>query len=163
MRRETGTTTTIRASPVYLGHDRNHPAGHRKPSTRPQPRRARPPWCGQATRYSWSTAAAAFCSAWRRSGVGPSGLSALLLTHLHSDHIADLGDLIISSWITNFGTAEAAGDHRSAGTKTVVDATLVAFGSDIGYRIAHHADLNAPPDVQVHEYTDGQVWDRATG
>src|ERR1700712_1676678 len=92
-------------------------------------------------------------------GVGPSGLSALLLTHLHSDHIADLGDLIISSWITNFGTPKPLVIIGPPGTKMVVDATLVAFGSDIGYRIAHHADLNAPPDVQVHEHTDGRVWD----
>jgi ribonuclease Z len=91
-------------------------------------------------------------------GVGPSGLTALLLTHLHSDHIADLGDLIISGWITNFGTPKPLVIIGPPGTKTVVDATLVAFGSDIGYRIAHHADLNAPPEVQVHEYTDGEVW-----
>ena len=91
-------------------------------------------------------------------GVGPSGLTALLLTHLHSDHIADLGDLIISGWITNFGTPKPLVIIGPPGTKTVVDATLVAFGSDIGYRIAHHADLNAPPEVQVHEYTEGQVW-----
>jgi ribonuclease Z len=97
-------------------------------------------------------------------GVGPSGLTALLLTHLHSDHIADLGDLIISSWITNFGTPKPLVIIGPPGTKTVVDATLVAFGSDIGYRIAHHADLTAPPDVRVHECTDGQVWgDEATG
>jgi ribonuclease Z len=91
-------------------------------------------------------------------GVGPSWLTALLLTHLHSDHIADLGDLIISSWITNFGTPKPLVIIGPPGTKTVVDATLVAFGPDIGYRIAHHADLNAPPDVRVHEYTEGQVW-----
>jgi len=91
-------------------------------------------------------------------GVGPSGLTALLLTHLHSDHIADLGDLIISSWITNFGTPKPLVIIGPPGTKTVVDATLVAFGSDIGYRIAHHADLNAPPDVRVHEHTEGSVW-----
>ena len=99
----------------------------------------------------------AYFSGWRPSGVGPSALTALLLTHLHSDHIADLGDLIISGWITNFGTPKPLVIIGPPGTKTVVDATLVAFGSDIGYRIAHHADLNAPPDVQVHEYTEGQV------
>ena len=42
----------------------------------------------------------------------------------------------------------------------MVDATFKAFGFDIGYRIAHHADLNSPPPVEVHEYTDGPVWDR---
>jgi len=42
----------------------------------------------------------------------------------------------------------------------VVEATLKAFGFDIGYRIAHHADLTSPPPVDVFEYTDGPVWDR---
>src|ERR1700722_10061511 len=32
-------------------------------------------------------------------GVGAAGLSALLLTHLHSDHIAELGDVLITSWV----------------------------------------------------------------
>ncbi|MGK2869012.1 MAG: MBL fold metallo-hydrolase, partial [Mycobacterium sp.] len=41
----------------------------------------------------------------------------------------------------------------------VVDAMLAAFGHDIGYRIAHHADLTEPPAVEVHEYTEGVVWD----
>src|SRR6201987_3274321 len=33
---------------------------------------------------------------------GGRGLTALLLTHLHSDHIADLGDVIITRWVTTF-------------------------------------------------------------
>jgi ribonuclease Z len=41
-----------------------------------------------------------------------------------------------------------------------VEATLRAFGHDIGYRIAHHADLTTPPPVEVREHTTGQVWDR---
>ena len=36
------------------------------------------------------------------AGVGANALSALLLTHLHSDHIADLGDLLITRWVTTF-------------------------------------------------------------
>jgi ribonuclease Z len=35
-------------------------------------------------------------------GLAATGLSALLLTHLHSDHIADLGDVMITRWITTF-------------------------------------------------------------
>nr|MDT0522435.1 MBL fold metallo-hydrolase [Streptomyces sp. DSM 41633] len=31
-------------------------------------------------------------------GSAANQLSALLLTHLHSDHIADLGDVIITRW-----------------------------------------------------------------
>ena len=94
-------------------------------------------------------------------GVGAAGLSALLLTHLHSDHIAELGDVLITSWITNFVPDPAPLPIIGPpGTAETVEATLKAFGHDIGYRIAHHADLNAPPPTEVHECTDGPVWDR---
>jgi len=94
-------------------------------------------------------------------GLGANALSALLLTHLHSDHIADLGDLLITRWVTTFGPdPEPLPIIGPPGTAAVVEATLKAFGPDIGYRIAHHDDLTAPPPVEVHEYTQGPVWDR---
>ncbi|OBH05673.1 ribonuclease Z [Mycobacterium sp. E2699] len=94
-------------------------------------------------------------------GVGAAGLSALLITHLHSDHIGDLGDLLITRWITTFAPDPAPLPIIGPpGTAETVEATLKAFGHDIGYRIAHHADLNEPPAVEVHECTDGTVWDR---
>ncbi|GAB5897191.1 ribonuclease Z [Mycolicibacterium mageritense] len=95
------------------------------------------------------------------TGSGANALSALLLTHLHSDHIADLGDVIITRWVTTFVPDPAPLQILGPpGTADVVDATLRAFGHDIGYRIAHHADLTAPPPVEVHECTEGTVWDR---
>jgi ribonuclease Z len=94
-------------------------------------------------------------------GVGAAGLSALLLTHLHSDHIGDLGDLLITRWISTFTPDPAPFPIIGPpGTAETVEATLKAFGHDISYRIAHHDDLNTPPPVEVHEYTDGPVWDR---
>ncbi len=94
-------------------------------------------------------------------GVGAGGLTALLLTHLHSDHIGDLGDLLITRWITTFAPDPTPLPIIGPpGTAETVEATLKAFGHDIGYRIAHHADLTAPPAVEVHEYTEGPVWDR---
>jgi ribonuclease Z len=94
------------------------------------------------------------------AGAAANGLTALLLTHLHSDHIADLGDVIITRWVSTF-TPDPAPllIIGPPGTAEVVDATLKAFGFDIGYRIAHHADLTSPPPVEVREYTDGVVWD----
>ncbi|MCV7259833.1 ribonuclease Z [Mycobacterium shimoidei] len=94
-------------------------------------------------------------------GLGANALSALLLTHLHSDHIADLGDVLITRWVTTFAPAPVPLPIIGPpGTAEVVEATLKAFGHDIGYRIAHHADLTAGPALDVHEYTEGAVWDR---
>lgn len=94
------------------------------------------------------------------AGSAAGALTALLLTHLHSDHIADLGDVIITRWITTFTPNPAPLQIIGPpGTAEVVDATLAAFGHDIGYRIAHHADLTEPPAIEVHEYTEGVVWD----
>jgi ribonuclease Z len=95
------------------------------------------------------------------AGAGANGLTALLLTHLHSDHIADLGDVIITRWVTTFTPDPPPFQIIGPpGTAEVVDATLKAFGFDIGYRIAHHADLTSPPPLEVREYTEGVVWDR---
>lgn len=94
-------------------------------------------------------------------GVGANNLTAVLLTHLHSDHIADLGDVIITRWVSTFTPdAPPLPIIGPPGTAAVVEAMLKAFGFDIGYRIAHHDDLTAPPPIEVHEYTDGVVWDR---
>lgn len=94
-------------------------------------------------------------------GVGAAGLTALLLTHLHSDHIGDLGDVLITRWISTFSPQPAPLPIIGPpGTAEAVAATLNAFRHDIGYRIAHHSDINEPPAVDVHEYTEGAAWDR---
>lgn len=91
-------------------------------------------------------------------GVGAANLTALLLTHLHSDHITDLSDVITTRWINSFGPAPLP-IIGPPGTRAVVEATLAALAPDISYRIGHHADITAPPDIAVHEYAAGQVWD----
>lgn len=94
-------------------------------------------------------------------GVGANNITALLLTHLHSDHIADLGDVLITRWVSNFAPDLAPLPIIGPpGTAEVVENTLKAFGFDIGYRIAHHADLTTPPPVEVEEVTEGVVWGR---
>ncbi|MGU3499723.1 ribonuclease Z [Mycobacterium sp. C31M] len=94
------------------------------------------------------------------AGSGAGALSALLLTHLHSDHIADLGDVLITRWVSTFTPDPVPLPIIGPpGTAEVVAATLAAFAHDIGYRIAHHADLTGPPQVEVHEVTEGVVWD----
>lgn len=94
------------------------------------------------------------------AGVGAAGITALLLTHLHSDHITDLSDVITTRWITTIGPNPLP-IIGPPGTKQVVEATLAALAPDISYRIGHHADITEPPRLEVYEYTEGEVWDRA--
>jgi ribonuclease Z len=92
------------------------------------------------------------------AGVGAANLTAVLLTHLHSDHITDLSDVITTRWVTTFAPTPLP-IIGPPGTRAVVDATLAALAPDISYRIGHHADITEPPSVQVHEFTEGTVWD----
>ena len=90
-------------------------------------------------------------------GVGAANLTAVLLIHLHSDHITDLSDVITTRWITSLTPAPLP-IIGPPGTRAVVEATLAALAPDISYRIGHHADITAPPEVMVTEYTAGQVF-----
>ena len=91
------------------------------------------------------------------AGVQANALTALLLTHLHSDHITDLADVITTRWITSFGPAPLP-IIGPPGTKAVVDSILAALAPDISYRIGHHADITEPPAIDVQEHVEGLVW-----
>ena len=90
------------------------------------------------------------------TGVGANQLSALLLTHLHSDHITDLNDVITSRWITSFAPLPLR-VLGPPGTGEVVDALLASLAPDISYRLAHHDDLTWDPGVVVAEHVEGVV------
>ena len=89
-------------------------------------------------------------------GFGAPNLTAVLLTHLHSDHITDLNDVITSRWVMSFEPSPLT-IVGPVGTQDVVDHILASLGPDISYRIAHHQDLDYPPPVEVIEVTDGVV------
>ncbi len=88
------------------------------------------------------------------AGVLPIGLSAVLLTHLHSDHITDLNDVVTTQWVMSSGPAPLT-VVGPAGTREVVDAILTMLQRDLGYRRAHHADLQYPPSITVREVEPG--------
>jgi ribonuclease Z len=85
-------------------------------------------------------------------------LSAVLVTHLHSDHLTDLNDVITTRWVMS-GEPSALPVFGPRGIGEVVDATLGALAFDIRYRLAHHADLTEPPKVDVAEVTPGDRFD----
>ncbi|HSP28322.1 MAG TPA: ribonuclease Z [Ilumatobacteraceae bacterium] len=87
------------------------------------------------------------------AGVPVGQLTAVCITHLHSDHITDLNDVITSMWITTFEPTPLR-IIGPPGTEEVVGHILASLGPDIGYRLAHHPDLTEPPLLQITE-TDG--------
>jgi ribonuclease Z len=87
------------------------------------------------------------------AGVPVGQLTAVCITHLHSDHITDLNDVITAMWITTFEPTPLR-IIGPPGTKEVVGHILASLGPDIGYRLAHHADLEQPPLLEITE-TDG--------
>ena len=91
-------------------------------------------------------------------GVGAGNLSALLITHLHSDHITDLGDVITTRWVMTLVPPPLT-ILGPPGTRAVVEATIASLGPDIGYRIDHHDDITQGPVVEVHEHLEGPVWE----
>jgi ribonuclease Z len=94
------------------------------------------------------------------AGVLPIQLSAVLLTHLHSDHICDLNDVVTTHWVMSREQSplRIIGPRR---TSEVVDGMLAMLQPDVEYRLAHHADLTWAPDVEVHEHDSGLVLDEA--
>jgi ribonuclease Z len=90
------------------------------------------------------------------AGLGAPNLSAVLLTHLHSDHITDLNDVITTRWIMTFVPTPLT-IVGPVGTKAVVEHILASLEPDMAYRIAHHDDLEGPPQIDVIEVAEGPI------
>jgi ribonuclease Z len=88
------------------------------------------------------------------AGAVPPMLTAVLITHLHSDHLTDLNDVITMHWVMSPmpQTLRIYGPPR---TREIVDATLAALAPDMQYRLDHHADLTQGPLVDVTEVVPG--------
>ena len=91
------------------------------------------------------------------AGVLPPMLDALLITHLHSDHITDLGDMITTRWVMSPGPRPFT-IVGPPGLHDVVHHTLESLTPDVGYRIHHHDDLTEGPIVEVKEVVPGETF-----
>ena len=91
------------------------------------------------------------------AGSGPGLLAAVLITHLHSDHVSALSDVITTHWIrTREKTALKI--YGPIGTARLVERMLVMLEDDIGYRVEHHDPLNDGPQVEVTELEPGDAF-----
>ena len=87
-------------------------------------------------------------------GVFPPMLGAVLMTHLHSDHLTDLNDVVTTRWVMSPVPLPLV-VYGPPGTRACVDGLLAMLEPDIGYRIAHHDDLTEGPRVEVVEVAAG--------
>ncbi|MFA6504543.1 MAG: MBL fold metallo-hydrolase [Treponemataceae bacterium] len=68
---------------------------------------------------------------------------AILLTHFHSDHISDLGEMELQRWaVGNTSPLDIIGPR---GVEAVVEGFNLAYKQDDGYRVAHHGPRTMPP------------------
>ena len=88
---------------------------------------------------------------------GAAAIRALFLTHLHSDHITDLNDVFTMRWVMSFQPSPLP-VFGPVGTSGLLEATEAMLEPDIGYRMAHHVDLNWRPSSTVAEVERGVVF-----
>jgi ribonuclease Z len=73
-------------------------------------------------------------------------IDAVLLTHFHSDHIAELGETAMQSWA--LGRSAPLHVYGPPGVEQVVEGFERAYAQDTSYRIAHHGVEWMPPDAR---------------
>ncbi len=71
-------------------------------------------------------------------------ITAIFLTHFHSDHIADVGEVVSRSWIN--GRTELLPIYGGPVVERVVEGFNLIYSPDIEYRLAHHGKAIFPVD-----------------
>ncbi len=96
----------------------------------------------------------------RLVSAGSSGaqLDCLFLTHLHSDHVVDLYQLIISSW--HQGRDRPQRVFGPPGTRAFVEGVMALWGDERDERIAFEKRLStAALEVEVTEFEEGTIFE----
>lgn len=96
-----------------------------------------------------------------RMGFPMDRLRGAFLSHLHSDHIDGLGELMLQAWVGG-GRSEPLPIYGPPGTEEVIGGLLRAYQLDKGYRVAHHGAAVVRPSgygavVALLNLPDGQV------
>jgi ribonuclease BN (tRNA processing enzyme) len=89
------------------------------------------------------------------AGVDLKTLDLVFLTHLHSDHVLELGPLLHTAWTTGLATDVQV--FGPVGTQTVWDGFLASLRFDIDLRIEDEGRPDLRRLVQIHEYSEGSL------
>lgn len=89
------------------------------------------------------------------AGVDLKTLDLVFITHLHSDHVLELGPLLHTAWTTGLATAvQVFGPN---GTQAVWDGFLASLRYDIDLRIEDEGRPDLRQLVQIHEFAEGAL------
>lgn len=89
------------------------------------------------------------------AGCPGRALDAVFLTHLHSDHIVDLFQLVISSW--HQGRDRPQQVFGPPGTRAYVDGLMALWQPELAQRIAHERrPSTAALEIEVTEIAGGE-------
>ena len=72
-------------------------------------------------------------------------IAAVFLTHFHSDHIGDLGEVRLQTWVA--GRRAPLAVYGPPGVARVVNGFNEVYALDDGYRTKHHGAAMLPPDA----------------
>ena len=81
------------------------------------------------------------------AGVPTEKLRGILLTHFHSDHISDIGDFNLNSWVA--GRPQPLQVIGPDGVDRIVEGLNIAYELDRGYRVSHHGAEFLNPELGI--------------
>ncbi|OAP35512.1 MBL fold metallo-hydrolase [Sinorhizobium americanum] len=90
------------------------------------------------------------------AGVPLKALDLIVVTHLHSDHVLELGPLIHTAWTA--GLAHGVRVFGPAGTRGYWQGFLQSMAFDVDIRIVDEGRPDLRRLVEVVEFSDGQVF-----
>jgi ribonuclease Z len=91
-----------------------------------------------------------------QAGTSGAGIDALFITHLHSDHVMDFHQLLVSSW--HQGRDRPWKVFGPPGTIGFVERSAALWKPELDIRVAHEKRPSvAGLDVEVTEFADGQT------
>ncbi len=82
------------------------------------------------------------------SGVPLAKINTIFFTHMHSDHITDLPDLIMMRWTVG-GATQPLTIYGPEGTREAVEGFRAGLNPDVRYRFAHHGDKLSRDAIEV--------------
>lgn len=92
-----------------------------------------------------------------QAGARGAEIDALFLTHLHSDHVVDFHQLLVSSW--HQGRARPWKVFGPPGTIGFVERSAALWKPELDIRVAHENRPNTGGlEVEATEYADGQAF-----